>query len=131
MPTGGGKYNSGASPSKGHHVLQIAAFDGAANYSRNTAFSIRDDRLLQMQTPHLGVGSITSQQTKLQAALRRSGRPNTMDAQAEIAYNAIVSANTNSQRITEVRTFAHNVVTYAVTDMYAQGIVSPIRISGR
>ena len=54
-----------------------------------------------------------------------------MDAQAEIAYNAIVSANTNSQRITEVRTFAHNVVTYAVTDMYAQGVVSPIRILGR
>ena len=131
MPTGGGKYNSGASPSKGHHVLQTAAFDGAANDSRNTAFSISDNRLLQMHTPHRGVRSITSQQTKLQAALRRSGRPNTMDAQAEIAYNAIVSANTNSQRITEVRTFAHNVVTYAVTDMYAQGVVSPIRIPGR
>ena len=131
MPTGGGKYNSGASPSKGHHVLQAAAFDGAANCSRNTAFSISDNRLLQMHTPHCGVGSITSQQTKLQAALRRSGRSNTMDAQAEIAYNVIVSANTNSQRITEVRTLAHNVVTYAVTDMYAQGIVSPIRIPGR
>ena len=126
LPPGGGKYCD----VKGHHVLQQAAFRGSAGYNSRVAFAISDDYMDSMGIPHRGPDSVTSAQTSLQKELRLSGASNTMDSQAYIAYNAIINGAISNANMQNVRSYASQVVIYAVTDMYAQGVMGPSRIPG-
>lgn len=127
LPAGGGIYKGNGGVG-GHHVLQRAAFENSPGYNPNKAFAISNAQMDFMDTPHTGTNSVTSAQKRLQKQLGASGKPNTMENQARVAYDAIIQGARPNADMQKVRSFASQAVIYAVTDMYAQGVVAPSRI---
>lgn len=118
-PEGTGTYKN-PDYTKGHHVFQGAAFSGAPGYDYDGAYTIGDTFMRDNNIYH---GAASGSQSRQQAALRNSGQPNTMEAQATIAYNALITAGASNE-------VAKNTVFYAQVDMYAHGVTKPSRIPG-
>lgn len=104
----------------GHHVMQDAAFRGAANYTRGSGFSISQEFMQKRGWDH---DAMSTAQRRLQDGLAASGRPNTMAQQSRIARQALVAGGAT-------RAEAAAVVRAALAKFRTDGVPGPTRIPG-
>lgn len=103
---------------KGHHIHQKAAMDGAVGYDPKTGFSISQAYMKKRGWDH---DTMTARQRLEQTALAKSGRPNTMEEQTRIAYEALVAGGAAPSD-------AKQLVVLSLAELMQQGVPGPTRI---
>jgi hypothetical protein len=100
----------------GHHPLQQAAFKDHPKYNAGEALAVSEERLAKYgDRVH---SKISSAQHALQKELKLSGRPNTMQEQVRISWQAMEKAGVP-------QTEARNITAQAFWDLRAQGVKQP------
>lgn len=109
-----GTYND----QKGHHIMAKKAFDGNPNYDGGKGITISQAKLDEFGVKH---ATITGQQKSLYSQFAKSGETLTLDAMANIEYQALVNSG-----IPEA--YARNAISQAFADLLKNGVTQTNQI---
>lgn len=104
---------------KGHHVMAKKGFEGADGYDAGTAITISQAKLDEFDVKH---STITGQQNSLYSQFAKTGEILTMDVMENIEQQALINSGIPAE-------YANNAVEKAVTDLLANGVTQPTKIS--
>lgn len=110
--------HSGKDGVGGHHVFSKAGFAGAANYNKDTGFSVSQSFMTKMGWNH---NDMTTAQRRLFDELHSSGRENNLLEHVRVAYESLKSGGATD-------TDAGIVTAMALVDMISKGTIEPSRI---
>jgi RHS repeat-associated protein len=102
----------------GHHVHAQSAFRGDLNYNPNEGFSISQEYMESMGWSHQ---DMTAAQRTLFDELAASGGANTLQAQSQIAVQALMAGGATEAE-------ARQLVAQSLKNLRAQGVTQPTRI---